>query len=635
MTALVQPTHVLATGWGERAEPASPPAEELILSAHRNHRGPYTLAAAVLDAYAAELLAHPELLQKHDVEVLTVAPVLAAHVEARHETLTSLAVPAERTRFYSRLRTARISHGIVDLLRAALPPNGSRWILVTDLAEADPTDAEFLQIARRRLDPRVITFVPTDLRPTVRAVPADLEASRRRYLESNGTDPDPVARAAYEHWDPQERRLAHDARADELCAQGRKSLWRGAIPWHRERGSDPALALKALGIGLNSAIDLGFYDATVDFAERGLALLGEPEHNQEAWWMFATKQTTALAALGRVEEVEPIYFRILESTSAVLPHLQASYARAMLATRHRGLEERDHGLARRLLQQAIAFAGALPDPSLAAFWSVFCANGLALVEMHEGRLGASLQLVENGIARLDRELAPDEHALHRSVLRHNRSQLLSALDRPAEAEQDLLLVIALDPHYPEYHFDLAALLRRQGRAAEALAAYDMCICCGPPFAEAFYNRADTLLELGRVAEAVADLDYVLDLDPGFLPARLARATVALDAVDLALVEELTARGMESVGAQGDSGAELLVLRAQGRAADGRFSAALADLEAVVDSGADDVTADVWGNVGWLREQTGDIAGARAALRRCLDLDPEDAGARAALSRLGG
>src|ERR1700753_4341214 len=73
--------------------PLSPDA-----SAHRNHRGPYTAAGTILRSVVpAALEHHPALVGGRDVELLSVAPELGSLLRATKDTLTSLAVPAERT----------------------------------------------------------------------------------------------------------------------------------------------------------------------------------------------------------------------------------------------------------------------------------------------------------------------------------------------------------------------------------------------------------------------------------------------------------------------------------------------------------------------------------------------------------
>src|SRR5882757_9925887 len=164
-------------------EPVRP--EIRLIDAHRGSGGPYTVAGALIRALVPDALTRrPELVAAHEVEILTVAPELRDLVPATQETLTSLAVPNERTRFYSRMRTLRIAHGLKEFLdellrgdRPAddlprhdrpddvpppgeLPPDGELpprpapyALIVDDLDHADPTDQEFVAVLLRRMDP--------------------------------------------------------------------------------------------------------------------------------------------------------------------------------------------------------------------------------------------------------------------------------------------------------------------------------------------------------------------------------------------------------------------------------------------------------------------------------------------------
>jgi hypothetical protein len=76
-----------------------------VTSAHRRLRGPYTAAGTIMRAVAADALERfPALVAAHEIEILCVAPELRERIPATHETLTSPAIPEERTRFYSRLK---------------------------------------------------------------------------------------------------------------------------------------------------------------------------------------------------------------------------------------------------------------------------------------------------------------------------------------------------------------------------------------------------------------------------------------------------------------------------------------------------------------------------------------------------
>ena len=130
-----------------------------VIDAHRRLRGPYTAAGSLIRALVPEVLERdPGLVRRYDIELLSASPELAAVVPNSRETLTSMAIPAERTRYYARLRTRRIANGLVEFLLGAFPP-GRRALIVENADQADSTDLEFLAAALRRADPAGITLV--------------------------------------------------------------------------------------------------------------------------------------------------------------------------------------------------------------------------------------------------------------------------------------------------------------------------------------------------------------------------------------------------------------------------------------------------------------------------------------------
>src|SRR5580692_10656610 len=138
------------------------PSPHLEVRCHRRLRGPYTGAGALLRSVVPELLAvDGELVAARAIEVVTMAPELAAMVPLPPQTLTNLASRAERTRFYSVTRTLRLSHGAADLVMdwARLVHPGGVVIAFTDLDDADPTDREFVSVLLRRCDPNLLTVL--------------------------------------------------------------------------------------------------------------------------------------------------------------------------------------------------------------------------------------------------------------------------------------------------------------------------------------------------------------------------------------------------------------------------------------------------------------------------------------------
>ncbi|GAA0587113.1 hypothetical protein GCM10010172_85250 [Paractinoplanes ferrugineus] len=644
---------------------AGPDATVLaVLDAHRGLRGPYTAAGTLLRQIVPDALTrYPDLVHRHDIEILSVAPELRAVVPASRETLTSLAVPTERTRFYSRLRTARLANGLTEFLHGYLRRlgGGPRCLLVDNLHQADPTDQELFAVLLRRADRARLCLhlataadppadppgpVPFPLgaalaryaavgpTPTLDAEPptGDDEELARRYVWRDGVAADdPVLLGAYQRLDPARRAALHDARGDELVGTGEESLRLGAVPYHREHGSDPTKAgVASLYEALFVGLDNGFYHATVELGRRGLALV-DPATQPIPWWAFITKMTTSLSALGRGEEAIELYDEARARTTDPTQQRQAAYATAMLYTRHLGADRHNQRLARAWSNIAIALTEAIEDPTERAFQSAFQRNGLALVATHDGEPDEALRLVEDGIDRLDRELDDGRHALHRSVLRHNRSMLHLGAGRFEAALADLDAVIQADPNYAEYRFDRGNLLRRMNRPIEALADYETALTLSPPFPEVYYNRGDTRLELGDAEGAEADFGYVLELDPGYVDAYLNRAGLRLAAGDLTAAAEDVAAGLRV-----DPGnPHLLCVRGQLELADGDPAAAERTLSAALATAPD--LAAGWAARATAHYELDDVPAALADLDRALSLrdDPEMRFNRAVLRAAAG
>ncbi|MER5640572.1 tetratricopeptide repeat protein [Kitasatospora sp. NPDC002227] len=613
------------------------PAVLAEVSAHRRLRGPYTAAGHLLLEIVPDALVRcPDSVARHDVELLSVSPELRAIVPASRETLTSLAVPAERTRFYSRLRTLRIAHGLTEFLTDYLKAlgDGPRTLVVHDLHHGDPTDRELIAVLLRRMDPAVLTLVVTTGTAQVGepdtpvAVPLSeaLEVHCRRldhggepaplppaigrlFVEEDGTSDDPRVLAAYRSLPPEERALLHDTRRQVLELRGEPSLALGAIAWHAEHGSDPSGAgRKALAHALNHCMDLGFYHAVVDYGLRGRALTAFAD-DPDAWWVFSTKTTTSYAALGVPERALPIYAEARAASDNPAFHMQAAYATAMLYTRHLDEDHRDHVLARGWINQAIAFARLHSAPKERAMQTAFNRNGLALIEVHDKRPLEALKLLDESMALLDETLDPGEQGLHRSVLRYNRAQVYNSLGRYEEALADYGSVIELDPNYAEYWFDRGAIRRKADQLDLALADFEQAIRLSPPFPEAYYNRADVRAALGDLAGAVADYGYVLELEPKFTDAYLNRASLLWDLGDQAGAWRDVETGLRIE----PENSQLLCLKGQLSAEEEDFEAAGLALSAALES--DPANAEAWALRGGLAHQQGELAKALADLEQ--------------------
>ena len=375
-------------------------------------------------------------------------------------------------------------------------------------------------------------------------LPATLLSQKAQaYINTDCTSDNPIEKAAYDLLEGASKQQFHDTRAAALEEQEPWTLHLGAIPLHREHGTEPEeTGVRTLQAALDYCLDMAFYEAAVDFGYRGRKLF-DWEQQLDRYWALTWNTTTALTALERGAEAEGLFDEIRELTSNPVFHMHAAYGTAMLYTRHLAPERRNLHVAKRWAQEAIAISKLLPDPKERAFRTVFHQNGLALIEVRLGRPLEAQRLVVEGLERLNRELEPEEHKLQRSVMLYNRAQVNNVLGKLDAALADFTTLIAQDPHYSEYYFDRGNMYRRLKRNEEALEDYNAAIRYGPPYPEVYYNRAGLLSILGREDEALADYTYVLELEPDHIDALINRASILYESGEYSAARSDSERGL--------------------------------------------------------------------------------------------
>jgi len=379
---------------------------------------------------------------------------------------------------------------------------GRSSVVLYNADQADKTDIELVGVLLRRIQPRDLSLIvctaadgpveliemlnryaaPVSVRAVARATPdttGNLSAAGD-FIAGECTSDDPRLHRAYAALRPEERAAMHDARAAQLEVLDQPSLRLGAIPLHRERGSDPRGAgVDAMLWALERCVLLGFYDAVVDLGRRCQALLDWRSQPDRCWTVVA-KMCTALTALGRPDEAAAVYDEACAQSALPSVHFQAAYGRAMLFTRYYDDSRLDHQKVKAWINTAIAISSLLDDVQRRAFNVTFNENGLALIEMHLGDAGQALRLVSEGLRRMDEEVGPDHQSLHRSVLRYNRAQLLARIGDPRDAVAEYITAIEADPNHSEYYLERAALHRRLGNQDQARADYTKAIELSPP-----------------------------------------------------------------------------------------------------------------------------------------------------------
>lgn len=574
----------------------------ILVHCHRGLRGPYTGVDTILTSVMPDAFRQwPELVDFHRLEILEALPELSEMIGPAPHTLAGDAPFVERTRWYGPLMVRVINQGIVTFMREyarrTLATGSQLPILIFDgVQDADITTQEFIALFVRRIGAELWPVVIGSNGDLHAALAGALEKHAYRldaaqcqdiegaseidlatmYVDSDGTSDDPRAHEAYLALDPIDRVALHDHRAQNLEKQGAWGVRIAALPYHRERGSDPTgLGVAALLEAAQYCTAAGFSSMVLELGERGRALT-DPDRDPNGYRRFCQLLVQQLITHRRLDDAMDLCSELRRRYSDPLVHMNTSYFIAMIYTRF--AVPRDHNRAAEWQNNAMVCASGLADERQRLVLSGFQENGMALIEMHRGNLDKALSLVGSAINRLDENLEPDEWAVHRSQLLYNQTRLLSALGRVQEAYVAYTKLIEMDPHYTDYLSERAKIARRRGDLESAMQDYNRAVETGPPFPELFHNRGSAYAELGQTSQALDDFDFVLDMEPDDAETLLSRAELLFTEGDLVEAAADIERGLEL----GPEDPRMFCLRGMINLARGLTPAALRDFDCALE-----------------------------------------------------
>jgi tetratricopeptide (TPR) repeat protein len=583
------------------------------LRSHRRLRGPYTAGGALLRRIVPELTdVEPARMAALATAVVAIAPDLEPLVPTRAQTLTDLAEPDERTRFYPVQRTRDLAYMVSELVRIWAERHHRDGVQLRwwELADADPTDVQLVKTIRRRLHPATVTVVDAGARPATERL-GSAEERAQQYVDDDCTSNDASLGTAYRRLDPEDRARRHSARARLLIERAEPGTHLGAIPFHLERGEDPGQAVRWLSDAQNQAFREGFYHAALDLGQRGRALVSPTEDARTH--SYLTKRVIgALTYLNRCDEAIEVIGERRRTANDTTEEMKDAYTMAMIYTRHHHPDRLDNDKALAWVNTALALAEREPDPVQRAFYGAFMRNARALVELRRGDLETALALVDEGLDIFDRQLG-EKHELYRTVLLVNRARVRAALGDVSGALLDFDAVLDHDPEYDGPHFERAVAHKMLGELQAALGDLDRAIELNIAFTDAYYNRSDIWTELGRDDLALADLTTLLDIDPGYADGRLNRALLLMGSGDLQAAEA----DLEHAVSLGPDRADLWTAMGLLRAEKGQESDALAGYQAALER--DPRAVEAYANRAVLHFSAGRVADAVADLDRAIEL----------------
>jgi tetratricopeptide (TPR) repeat protein len=525
-----------------------------------------------------------DLLVRHDAELVAVAPELLTRIRPRYVTLTDAAENDEGVRNYARDRAHRIPQGVVDLLDSWHERSGGgRWALACDGVDRCGALVErfFRALVRRRgdrlglvmlaaVDPGRGDAVAEWFAPHARVhrAAADLPAGGEPELA-----PDEAARQAAE----MEAWVMRDTLDIALHLHELIRLWglagdrRRHVAWHAR-----ALSLYAhRGYYEDAFRHLPPVRDSLDFFDGDTAGVfytrARIVSNLRITYITNNRPDEALRVV--VEEG-------LGKLTDPVERARAFYIASMLHARH--LPVRDQEAAEGYLRAGLAeLERAELDAADRHFLTGFLLNGLAYIRFRQGNAEEAAALSHANYERLDENLPPGRHRLHRSVLLYNAGQVYARTGQLQRAVEQYTQAMEMDPSYSEYYNDRGNLYLKMGRLPEAERDYQQAIELSPPYPEVWFNLGQCHARQERTAEAERAFARAVDLDPDRAEAwtNLARARQALGRPDEALAAYDAALAADPAS---PASAFVLANRAALRLARGRGDEALADLDRAVE-----------------------------------------------------
>ena len=454
----------------------------------------------------------PELLAKHSYELYLAAPALYQQLQTSHLSLTDIARGEEHVRNYATDRAYRSPHGIIDLLEEwyILDERRPMVIVCDQYDRASPfVQYFFSQLMRRRRQQLQLTlllavapgqgielvsqYAPEHCFGLIQLpLPADTSIPMSR---------EQVLQAAHE--------LEQQIEQDEIIANAATPRLISLL----EQSGQGNQALRWKIRAASRFNHLGLYKASFRYCEEidaNLDLLRDDD--LQTYLMAILTIYFCYVPLGYIDRALHILTEHVTDQIQAQPFLtQRYYLIAMLHARF--LPRRDLARAVDYLERGLHLIAEADVPEgVRYFYTVFLNNGLAYIRVQQKRPQEAIALCSEGLALLDKHLAPDEHRLHRSVLLYNIAQVYSATRQFDAALAAFGATMKMDPYYSEYYNDRGNTYLAMGRLQEAEQDYLQAIELSPPYPEVWINLGQCYREMARVEDAISAYTRALDLN---------------------------------------------------------------------------------------------------------------------------
>ncbi|MEV1171343.1 tetratricopeptide repeat protein [Nonomuraea sp. NPDC049784] len=510
--------------------------DTIILDADRRIGGPYTFAAGLLGHLVPQALERwSDLVTAYDIEIRAAAPGLREAVPERRSSLAGSLPRGQRILVPGARRSLRVANGLAEFVRDHLRRAGPLAVTVTNLGEADHTDAELVAVLRRRVDPGLLRIDEGPSAPSAGPLCEDFDRYRdegfHHAMAESGLE---ALRVMTYEDDPEGWRHLQQRVAAALEAIEREDQARELYDRARRHSTDPK---HRATIGYATAMILvRHHDPARRDPEEALAWINEaititsllPDRRERAFHLGFDLNGKALVEVRRgrheaamelvrqaidLAEVDlagehPIHRLVLYANRAQLLAM-AGRTEEALADYTRAVEA-DPGYPDYYLERGnLLHRLGRPDEALADYEAVMRLSP-PFPEAYYNR--AELRFASGDLdgarADLDHTLELDPEFVSAYV---NRSGIHAGLGDYTRAREDVVRGLGLTPRDPHLLCVLGQVELAEGRHPEARTAFDGALEIDPGLVAAWAGRAELAFERGDHDEALGDLTHALEL----------------------------------------------------------------------------------------------------------------------------
>lgn len=488
-----------------------------------NESGSWAGVNDLLNAIVPEIQTlAPDLIIKHDYELVKVLPSLQRKISVRHLTLTDAPLADERVSFLPRDRVFRSIHGLVNLLAYWFKPSEhSSWVIACDCYNHASSLVRrfFVELMRRSAKDLNLTLLVATNPGASEAITNEFDSQTLGIGVKISLPCDQSTLVCEEEM----ARLAQEIESFVYQDPIELEIYLPRLIHYWLLSNKPEKALPYQMQACSNYMLQGFYEDALLYGEAALVQIERhcPEDVQKRW-DISVNLHYCYVAMSRYMQSLQVIENAMAKTNAP-EHFYKGYS-LMSTLYSRYFKDKDLAKAEKYLElslEQLSLVRLSEDKRI--FITAINRRGLALIRHQQKRSDEALQLCWSSYEETNRYAGLDKYRPHQSLLLYNISLVHASTGSYEEALKYLTDALEIDPNDSDFYNHRGNIFLKIGRLDEAKKDYLKAIDLSPPYPGVWANLGQYYRLTGQITEAINSYSIALDLEPDHELALVGRA----------------------------------------------------------------------------------------------------------------